>query len=174
MNRDFYRDWHFVLKNAPDNICLENMIFRDSIQVDFMARKEIILSASANNFIDFSPKENGYIDLKTDPAIPNTILPPTDTHLVHSPTAQAASFNSQSILQTDVIVSPNPASTSIAVTSETNQITRVELIHMLDNSIRIIAAQNFDIIDVTDLPRGRYFILIAVGSQSISKQIELQ
>ncbi len=79
-DRDFYRDWTFVLKNAPYGIKIDNEIFRDSIKVDFTARNFIELENTV-----LEPNSFGYTSLSIDPSAPlPTVLNNNSTNVLAS------------------------------------------------------------------------------------------
>lgn len=64
-NRDFYRNWNFVLENAPYGIKINNQKFRDEVKIDFYARNYIELE---NTILE--PNSIGSSILSIDSSIP--------------------------------------------------------------------------------------------------------
>lgn len=62
--RDFSR-FHFELKQAPNNIRIQNQVFRDSATVAFNAKRAIQLKPGTH----LKPDRSGYVSLKIDPEI---------------------------------------------------------------------------------------------------------
>jgi len=164
--RDFYRNWRFVIKNAPEVIEIENETFRDSMQVEFTAREEIILKDG----VLLRPNEAGSIELKIDDTLPLAQLPPTPTDATISAVIPPKEIDDDTLIS----AAPNPFTHNLTVTIDASLVgATITLSHLMLGTVNLQSTltQTNNVFNTSHLTTGVYTLTIASNGTPVYSTI---
>lgn len=170
-NTSITQNWHFftiLISNTN-----ENKMYIDNVLVGSSATASNNLTSFIGDlFIGQRGSSAGFFNGKIDDiGIYNKVLSPIEIDSIfnYNSTTSILGLNNSSQLN----IYPNPTSNQLSIIGNPLVINEINLIDITGKTLKTIR-QNLDVINVTDLPNGIYFIQLITDEKVITKKFVKQ